>query len=141
MTLHDKCSKILFALNYLLIRICWMDQRIVRKQRDIMPTYHYVQNQGKLTMQSRENGQKPQFEQFLTISSSNFSKLQFFLKNRFHSNWRSYLVLTSGQKPKTSLWEKYQCWFWANLETFSRISPNQDFFQKSGFDFSTLIVP
>ena len=27
-----------------------MDQRIVRKQRDIMPTYHYVQNQGKLMM-------------------------------------------------------------------------------------------
>ena len=29
-----------------------------------MPTYHYVQNQGKLIMQSRENGQKPQSEQF-----------------------------------------------------------------------------
>ena len=29
-----------------------------------MPTYHYVQNQGKLMMQSRENGQKPQFGQF-----------------------------------------------------------------------------
>ena len=41
-----------------------MDQRIVRKQLDIMPTYHYVQNQGKLMMQSRENGQKPQFGQF-----------------------------------------------------------------------------
>ena len=26
-----------------------------------MPTYHYVQNQGKLMMQSPENGQKPQF--------------------------------------------------------------------------------
>ena len=26
-----------------------------------MPTYHYVQNQGKLMMQSRENSQKPQF--------------------------------------------------------------------------------
>ena len=26
-----------------------------------MPTYHYVQNQGKLIMQSRENDQKPQF--------------------------------------------------------------------------------
>ena len=35
---------------------------------------------------------------FLTISRSNISKLQNFLKNRFHSNWRSYLVLTSGQK-------------------------------------------
>ena len=29
-----------------------------------MPTYHYVQNQGKLMMQSRENDQKPQFGQF-----------------------------------------------------------------------------
>ena len=40
---------------------------------------------------------------FLTISRSNISKLQIFLKNRFHSNWRSYLILTSGQKPKKSL--------------------------------------
>ena len=29
-----------------------------------MPTYPYVQNQGKLTMQSRENGLKSQFGQF-----------------------------------------------------------------------------
>ena len=29
-----------------------------------MPT-NFVQNQGKLMMQSRENGQKPQFGQFL----------------------------------------------------------------------------
>ena len=40
---------------------------------------------------------------FLMISTSNISKLQIFLKNRFHSNWRSYLVPTSGQKPKKSL--------------------------------------
>ena len=40
---------------------------------------------------------------FLTISMSDISKLQIFLKNRFHSNWRSYLVLTSGQKPKKLL--------------------------------------
>ena len=29
-----------------------------------MPTYHYVQNQGKLIMQGREKGQKLRFEQF-----------------------------------------------------------------------------
>ena len=40
-----------------------MDWRIVGKQQDIMLTYHYVQNQGKLMMQSRKNGQKPQFGQ------------------------------------------------------------------------------
>ena len=45
-------------------RIHRLDRQIVRKQLDIMPTYHYVQNQGKLKMQSRENGQKPQFGQF-----------------------------------------------------------------------------
>ena len=29
-----------------------------------MPSYHYLQNQGKLLMESQENGQKPQFRQF-----------------------------------------------------------------------------
>ena len=29
-----------------------------------MPICHYVQNQGKLMMQSQENDQKPQFGQF-----------------------------------------------------------------------------
>ena len=29
-----------------------------------MPTYQYMQNQGKLMMRSQENGQKPQFGQF-----------------------------------------------------------------------------
>ena len=82
-----------------LTRILWLNRRIIRKQLDIMPTYHYVQNQGKLTMQSQENDQKSQFGHFLTISGSNISKFQFFLKNACYSNWRSYLVLTSGQKP------------------------------------------
>ena len=44
-------------------RIHWLDQQTVRKP-DIIPTYNYVQNQGKLMMQSQENGQKPQFGQF-----------------------------------------------------------------------------
>ena len=49
-----------------------------------MLIYHYVKNQGKLMMQSQENGQKLQFGQFfLTISALNISKLQIFLKNRF----------------------------------------------------------
>ena len=38
-----------------------LDRQTVRKQLDIMPTYHYVENQGKLIMQSGENSQKPQF--------------------------------------------------------------------------------
>ena len=83
-------------------RFRWLDRRIVRKQLDIIPTYHYVQNQGKLIMQNREHGQKPQFGKFFRILRLNISKLQIFLKNRFQSSWRSYLVLTSGQKPKKS---------------------------------------
>ena len=35
-----------------------------KKKLGIMPTYHYVQNQGKLIMQSRENSQKSQFGRF-----------------------------------------------------------------------------
>ena len=45
-------------------RIHWLDRRIVRKQIDIMANYLHVQNQGKRMMQSRENGQKPQFGHF-----------------------------------------------------------------------------
>ena len=43
---------------------------------------------------------------FLTILRSNIFKLQIFLKNRFQANWRPYLVLTSGEKPKKLLKKK-----------------------------------
>ena len=66
-----------------------------------MPTYHSVQNQGKLVMQSRENSQKSQFGEVFEDFEVNISKLKIFLKNRFHSNWRLNLVLTSVQKLKT----------------------------------------
>ena len=57
-----------------------LERRKVRKQLDIMPTYHYVQNQGKLMIQSQKNGQKPQFGQFFDnfkvkyIQIANFSE-------------------------------------------------------------------
>ena len=61
-----------------------------------MSTYHYVQNQGKLMMQSRENGQKPQFGQFFDdfevkyLQIANFSEKQvsFKLKVIFSTNFR-----------------------------------------------------
>ena len=82
-----------------------------------MPTYYYVQNQGKLIMQSRENDQKFQFRQICET------------KNKKNCYGR--------------FWEKYQSvWFSASLETFSRISPNQVFFSKILLGhFSTFIVP
>ena len=45
-----------------------------------MPTYHYVQNQGRLMMQSPENGQKPQFGQFLDDFQATY--LQFAIKKK-----------------------------------------------------------
>ena len=64
---------------------------------------------------------------FLMISRPSISKLQFFLKNRFHSNWRSYLVLTSGQKPK---------------KFFRKYLQINHFFKKSGsLTFLALWVP
>ena len=49
---------------WILRGIDWLDQQIVRKQQEIMLTYHYVQNKGKLMMESQENNQISQFGQF-----------------------------------------------------------------------------
>ena len=73
-----------------------MDRRIVRKQLDIMLTYHYVENKGKLMMQSRENGQKPKFGQYFDnfevkyFQIANFSEkmVSFKLKVIFSTNFR-----------------------------------------------------
>ena len=56
-----------------LTRIHWLDRWIVRKQ--------------------------PNFEDF----EVKYLEIANFVKNRFSSNLSSYLVLTSGQKPKKSL--------------------------------------
>ena len=110
-----------------------------------MPTYYHVQDKGKLIMQSREKTKNLNLGNFSTISRPNIPTLQFFLKNRFYSNWRSYVVLTSGQKPKKivrAVFEKnISVWFWANLETFSRISPNQEFFSKIRLSLFYLYSP
>ena len=53
-------------------------------KKTTMSTCHYVENQGKLIMQSRENGQKTQFGRF--FDTFKVKKLQIFLKNRFHLN-------------------------------------------------------
>ena len=60
----------------------YFDRQLVRKQLSIMPTYHYVQNQGKLMMPSRENGLKPQFGQFFDDFEVKYLQF-FFLKIGF----------------------------------------------------------
>ena len=49
-----------------------------------MSTYHYVQNQVKLVMQSPENGQKPKFGQFFDDFKVKFLQIANFSENRFH---------------------------------------------------------
>ena len=77
-------------------------------------------------------------ENFLTILRSNILKLQIFLKNRFQVNWRPFLVLTSGEKPKKLL-ESFlrkisKCRFREYLQI-------EDFFSNIQLcDFSTFIV-
>ena len=112
-----------------------------------MPTYHYVQNQGKLMMQSRENDQKPQFGQFFdnfefkNIQIANFSEKQvsFKLKVIFSTNFRP--------KPKKivrAVFEKN-----IKLSDFGLIwRPFREYLQIKNFfskirlcDFSTFIVP
>ena len=96
--------------------------------------------------QSRKEQKNPKLGNFLTISTSNISKLQLFLKNRFHSNWRSCLVPTSGQKPKKLLepfFEKnievYD--FGLILDLFANISKSRIFFKNPALWLSTFIVP
>ena len=79
-----------------------MDRRIVRKPLD-MPTYHYVQNQGKLMMQSRENVQKPQFGQFFDDFEVKYLQLANFSENFVSFKLKVIFSTNSGQKPKKSL--------------------------------------
>ena len=102
-----------------------------------MTTYHYVQNQGKLIMQIQKNDQKPQFGQFIDEFQVKYLQLKIFLRNRFHSNWRLYLVLTSGQNKK-KLFEPFlrkisKCLISGQIwKPFREYLQIKNFFQKSG---------
>ena len=115
-------------------RIHWLDRWIVRKQLDIMPTNHYVENQGKIIMESRENGQKLQFRQcfddfevkLLQIANLSKKLVLFKLKVIFSTNFRP-----KTKKMVRAVFEKnISVWFWGNSEPFLRISPNTEFFSK-----------
>ena len=110
-----------------------------------MPAYHYVQNQGKLMMQSPENGEKPQFEQFFEdfevkyLQITNFSEKQvsFKLKVIFSTNFRP-----KTKKIVRAVFEKNIKvsdfgLIWRPFREYLQI---KNFFQKSGCDLSTFIV-
>ena len=102
-----------------------------------MPTYHYVQNQGKLMMQSRENGQKPLFGQFFDdfevkyLQIANFSEKEFSLKLK--------VIFSTNFRPKTK--KIVRAVFEKNIKVsdfgliwrpFREYLQIKNFFQKSG---------
>ena len=88
-------------------RVHWLDRRIGRKQQS--------------------------FDDF----EVKYLQIENFLKIRFHSNWKSYLVLISGQKPKKIVWAVFEKniklsdfgLIWRRFREYLQI---KNFFQKSG---------
>ena len=122
-------------------RIHWLDLQIVRKQLDIMSTYHYVQNQGKLMMQSPENSQKPQFGQLFEIFKVKYvsPNFKFFwksvslkLKIKFSTNFRPKTLLELFLR-KISVSDFGLIW-----RPFCKYLQIKNFFQKSG---SVIFLP
>ena len=102
-----------------------------------MPTYHYVQNQGKLMLQSRENGQKPQFGQFFDNFEAKYLKIANF-SEKFSTNFRP-----KTKKIVRAVFEKNikVSDFGVIWRLFREYLQIKNFFQKSSCDFSTFIIP
>ena len=102
-----------------------------------MLIYHYVKNQGKLMMQSQENGQKPKFGRFFDnfeakyLQIANFSENQvsFKLKVIFSTNFRS-----KTKKVVRAVFEKNikVSDFGLIWRLFREYLQIKNFFQKSG---------
>ena len=63
-----------------------------------MPTYHYVQNQENLMIQSRENGQKPQFGQFLDNFEAEYLEITNFSEK--HVSFIVKIIFSTYFRPK-----------------------------------------
>ena len=64
-----------------------------------MPTYHYVENQGKLIIQSRENGQKPKFGQFFDDFEVKYFQIANFSEKMV--SFQLKVIFSTNFKPKT----------------------------------------
>ena len=64
-----------------------------------MATYHSVQNQGKLIMQSRENGQKPRFRQFVDNYEVKYLQITFFSEKQV--SFKLKVIFSTNFRPKT----------------------------------------
>ena len=74
-------------------------KQIARKQLDIMPTYHYVQNKGKLMMESRENSQISQFGQFFNDFEVIYLQIAHFSEKQVSFKFK--VIFSTNFRPKT----------------------------------------
>ena len=102
-----------------------------------MPSYHYVQNQGKLMMQSRENGQKPQFGQsfdnfqvkYLQIANFSEKLVSFKLKVIFSTKFRPKTKKIARAVFEKNIKVSDFGLIWRPFREYLQI---KNFFQKSG---------
>ena len=64
-----------------------------------MSTYHYVENQGKLIMQYKENGQKLQFEQFFDNFEVKYLQIAIFSEKCV--SFKLKVIFSTNFRPKT----------------------------------------
>ena len=102
-----------------------------------MPTYHYVQNQGKLMMQSRQNCQISKFGQFFDdfevryLQIANFSEKQVSFKSKviFSTNFRPKTKKIGGAVFEKNIKVSDFGLVWRPFREYLQI---KNFFQKSG---------
>ena len=64
-----------------------------------MPIYHYVQNQGKVMMQSQAHDQKPQFGQFFDDFEVKYLQIAIFFEKQV--SFKSKVIFNTNFRPKT----------------------------------------
>ena len=102
-----------------------------------MPTYYYVQNRGKLMMQSRENGQKLQFRHFFDDFEVKYLEIANFFTKQF--SFKLKVTFSTTFRPKTNkivravfeenIKESHFGLIWRLFREYLQI---KNFFQKSG---------
>ena len=95
--------------------IHWLDRRIVAKQLDIKPTYHYVQNQGELMRKSRENGQKPQFGQLFDDFVAKYLQIAIFSEKQISFKLKAIFSTNIRPKIKKIVWAVFE----KNIKVFN----------------------
>ena len=78
--------------------INWTGKLFSRKQLGIMYIDHYVQNQGKLMMQSRENGQKPQSGHFFDDFEAKYLEVAHFSEKQVSLKLK--VIFSTNVRPK-----------------------------------------